>query len=49
MSIIIKNPVKLLFVLFGLFFFQNSQAYKNKLTRPIDGIEGTDELIKQGS
>ena len=49
MSVIIKNPVKLLFVLFGLFFFQNSQAYKNKLTRPIDGVEGTDELIRKGS
>ena len=49
MLTIIKNPVKLLLVLFGLFFFHNSQAYKNNLTRPIDGVEGTDELIKQGS
>ena len=49
MLTIIKNPVKLLLVLFGLFFFNNSQAYKNNLTRPIVGVEGTDELIKQGS
>ncbi len=49
MITIIKNPVKLLLLFFGLFYFQDSLAYKNNLTRPIDGVEGTDELIKKGS
>ncbi len=49
MSLIIKNQVKIFLTLLGLFCFQSSFAVKNNLTRPINGVEGTDELIKQGS
>jgi|TARA_B110000902_G_scaffold57066_1_gene66637 cytochrome c oxidase subunit 2 len=44
-----KQQPKWLFLVLGLFFAQQSFAYKNVLTRPIDGVEGTDELIEKGS
>jgi cytochrome c oxidase subunit 2 len=44
-----KQQSKWLFLVLGLFFVQQSFAYKNVLTRPIDGVEGTDELIEKGS
>jgi hypothetical protein len=44
MITIIKNPVKLLLLFFGLFYLQDSLAYKNNLIRPIDGIEGEQKV-----
>ncbi len=44
-----KQNFKWLFLIIGIFFVHHSFAYKNNLTRPIAGQEGTDERIKEGS
>ena len=49
MSIIFKKTAKISLLIFSIFLSLNSFAYKNNLTRPIAGIEGSDALIKQGS
>jgi len=49
MSNKLKQQSKWLLLLLGVFFVQQSFAYKNKLTRPIAGVEGSDARIEEGS
>jgi mono/diheme cytochrome c family protein len=44
-----KQHTKWFFLIVGLLFIQQSFGYKNNLTRPIAGAEGTDARIEEGS
>jgi cytochrome c oxidase subunit 2 len=44
-----NNQLKWLFLVIGLAFIQHSFAFKNNLTRPIAGAEGSDARIEEGS